>query len=162
MTIGIISDTHYLFDDKLRMFLKDTDQIWHAGDIGSLETADTISSFKPLIAVYGNIDNSQVRAAYPKTALFTCEGMKILMTHIGGYPKHYQKEFLTLIRKEKPHIVLCGHSHILKVIYDEENQHLHINPGAAGNYGFHQVRTAVRLNITKGQISDLEIGEWER
>ncbi len=162
MTIGIISDTHRFFDNKIIEFLKDTDEIWHAGDIGSLETADAIAAFKPLTAVYGNIDDTRVRAAYPKIALFEREGMKVLMTHIGGYPGHYNADIRPMIEREKPDIVVCGHSHILKVIYDKKYRHLHINPGAAGTYGFHQVRTAIRMQLRERQISDLEIGEWKR
>ena len=123
--IGIISDTHGTFDDTLREFLKDVDEIWHAGDIGSLELADTIASFKPLRAVSGNIDGGLTRRVYPDFLAFECEGVRVLMTHIGGYPRHY-------------------------------------NPGAAGEYGFHKVRTAVRLVIDGADMRDMEVGEWPR
>lgn len=160
--IGIISDTHGLFDDKLRDFLSEVDVIWHAGDFGNLQTADTIAAFKPLVGVYGNVDDARVRLVYPQYQCFSCEGVKVLMTHIGGYPGRYEPEVRGNIDQYKPRIFISGHSHILKVMPDRKRNLLHINPGAAGISGFHHVRTAVRFVIDGGDIRDLEVGEWQR
>lgn len=160
--IGIISDTHSTFDEPLREFLSEVDEIWHAGDIGSVELADEIAAFKPLRAVYGNIDGGVARRIYPQFASFRCEGVQVLMTHIGGYPRHYSPAAVRMIQSSKPDIFIAGHSHILKVIYDPIYSLLHINPGAAGKYGFHKVRTAIRFTIDGEQIKDMEIGEWQR
>jgi putative phosphoesterase len=160
--IGIISDTHGTFDDCLKYFLKDVDEIWHAGDIGNVETAEAIAAFKPLKAVYGNIDNTSVRYHYQEFAYFKCEEVTVLMTHIGGYPRHYHPKALQKIQTARPKIFISGHSHILKVIYDNVYDLLHINPGAAGCYGFHNVRTAIRFTIDGSDIRDMEIGNWNR
>ena len=160
--IGILSDTHGLFDTPLRNFFAEVDEIWHAGDIGSIELADRIAAFKPLHAVYGNIDDRTTRLAWPATARFGCEALTVLMTHIGGYPGRYTPAFLRDIEQYRPNLIVTGHSHILKVIYDRAHDALHINPGAAGIYGFHTVRTAVRLVIDGRDIRDLEIGEWPK
>ncbi len=160
--IGLLSDTHYTFDEPLREFFKDVDEIWHAGDIGTLAIADAIAAFKPLRAVWGNIDGADVRRAHPKFQLFDCEHERVLMMHIGGYPKRYTPEAQALIREHKPTIFISGHSHILKVIYDNQHQHLHLNPGGAGNYGIHKVRTALRFKIDGERIFDMEVGEWQR
>lgn len=160
--IGIISDTHGIFDGALRDFLKDMDEIWHAGDFGSTDIADQIAAFKPLKAVYGNIDGGIVRQIYREYACFGIEDITVLMTHIGGYPGHYQPEALRRIESVKPDIFISGHSHILKVMFDKRRNVLHINPGAAGKSGFHKVRTAVRLEIDGKRISNLEIGEWPK
>ena len=160
--IGVISDTHGTFDETLRNFLKDVDEIWHAGDFGSIELADQIAAFKPLKGVYGNIDGGVMRRAYNEFAFFECENKRVLMTHIGGYPRHYHPKALQKIQSCKPKIFIAGHSHILKVIYDNVYDLLHINPGAAGCYGFHNVRTAIRFTIDGADIRDMEIGNWER
>lgn len=160
--IGLISDTHGTFDKCLQEFLSDTDEIWHAGDIGSMEAADKISAFKPLKAVYGNIDGGVMRRVFKRFEYFDCEGVSILMTHIGGYPGHYDKTAFEKILQYRPTVFICGHSHILKIIYDKKNGVLHLNPGAAGTYGFHNVRTALRFVIDGTQIRDMEIGEWPR
>ncbi len=160
--IGLISDTHNLFDGTLMDFLRDVDEIWHAGDIGSLELADRIAAFKPLRAVCGNIDDSTVRSTYRPVLSFEVEGMRVLMTHIGGYPNHYDHRILPQIMQLHPDIFVSGHSHILKVIYDKRMSLLHLNPGAAGSYGFHRVRTALRFTIDAGAVRDMEIGEWPR
>ncbi len=160
--IGLISDTHNLFDGTLMDFLRDVDEIWHAGDIGSLELADRIAAFKPLRAVCGNIDDSTVRSTYRSVLSFEVEGMRVLMTHIGGYPNHYDHRILPQIMQLHPDIFVSGHSHILKVIYDKRMSLLHLNPGAAGSYGFHRVRTALRFTIDVGAVRDMEIGEWPR
>ena len=160
--IGLISDTHSTFDETLREFLRDVDEVWHAGDIGSLALADEIAAFKPLRAVYGNIDDHEVRRTYPEVAVLDVEGFRVLMAHIGGYPDHYDRRALAHIYQTRPTIFVAGHSHILKVIYDKRFSLLHLNPGAAGRYGFHKVRTALRFTLDGGDIRDMEIGEWPR
>lgn len=160
--IGIISDTHGIFDTALKGFLADVDEIWHAGDIGSAALSDEIAAFKPLRAVYGNIDDAQTRRIWPETACFACEEITVLMTHIGGYPGRYEPSFLRRIESCRPGIVITGHSHILKVMYDRRHGALHINPGAAGKYGFHKVRTAIRLEVDGSAIGSLEVGEWKK
>lgn len=162
MKIGVISDTHGLFDKTLMEFLAPCDQIWHAGDFGSVEVADKIAAFKPLKGVYGNIDGGVMRRMFSEVNLFEVEGVKVLMTHIGGYPRHYAPKALQHIHTAQPKIFVAGHSHILKVIYDPIYDLLHINPGAAGNYGAHRVRTAIRFDIERGEIKNMEIGEWPR
>ena len=162
MKIGVISDTHNTFDSCLEEFLKPCDEVWHAGDFGSVEVADRIASFKPLRGVYGNIDGGVMRRMYNDVNLFEVEGVKVLMTHIGGYPRHYAPKALQDIHMSRPKIFIAGHSHILKVIYDPVYDLLHINPGAAGKYGIHAVRTAVRFDIEGGEIKNLEIGEWKK
>ena len=162
MKIGIISDTHSTFDDKLREFLAPCDEIWHAGDIGSLELADKIAEFKPLQAVYGNIDGGIIRRVYHDFILFEREGVRVLMTHIGGYPRHYSSRALQHIHASRPQLFVAGHSHILRVEYDKVYDMLFVNPGAAGNYGVHHVRTAIRLDIEHGEIKNMEIGEWHK
>ncbi|WP_295939237.1 metallophosphoesterase family protein [uncultured Alistipes sp.] len=160
--IGIISDTHGTFDELLREFLKDTDEIWHAGDIGSLALADEIAAFKPLRAVAGNIDDGVTRRVYRDFLSFECEGVRVLMTHIGGYPRNYDPRAVARIQSLHPKLFIAGHSHILKVIYDPVYDLLHVNPGATGEYGFHKVRTAVRMVIDGDQMRDMEVGEWPR
>jgi hypothetical protein len=160
--IGIISDTHGFWDEKLSDFLNDCHEIWHAGDIGNLSTANTIATFKPLRAVHGNIDDSKIRGIYPKILRFNCEDVDVLITHIGGSPGKYDKEILPIIKNQPPALFICGHSHILKVIYDKQFDFLFINPGAAGSSGFHNLRTAIRLTIDGNGFSDMEILEIPR
>ena len=160
--IGIISDTHGTFDEPLRNFLRDVDEIWHAGDIGSIELADQIAAFKPLRAVYGNIDGGMTRRIYREVDFFTCEEVPVLMTHIGGYPRRYDARIIGRIQSMRPKLFIAGHSHILKIQYDPVYQLLAVNPGAAGCYGFHKVRTALRLTIDGSDMRDMEIGEWPR
>ena len=160
--IGIISDTHGTFDERLREFLKDVDEIWHAGDIGSLELADEIAAFKPLRAVSGNIDGGVTRRVYPDFLSFECEQVSVLMTHIGGHPRRYDPRAVQRIQAVRPKLFIAGHSHILKVQYDPVYDLLAVNPGAAGEYGFHRTRTAVRLVIDGAQMRDMEVGEWPR
>lgn len=162
MKIGIISDTHGTFDKVLQDFLHPCDEVWCAGDFGTTEVADKIAAFKPLRAVYGNIDGEIVRRMYGEFCFFEVEGVKVLMTHIGGYPRKYAPKALQHIHGARPKIFVAGHSHILKVIYDPVYDLLHINPGAAGKYGIHKVRTAVRFDIEAGEIKNMEIGEWEK
>lgn len=160
--IGLLSDTHGFVNPRILEFFSVCDEIWHAGDIGNVETADMLAAFKPFKAVYGNIDGTEVRSIYPKNNLFICEGVKVLITHIGGYPGRYEKESRQLIESEKPGIFVSGHSHILKVLYDKKHDLLHINPGAAGNSGFHNVITCVRFVIDGKDIRDLEVFEKQR
>ena len=162
MKIGVISDTHNTFDTLLEEFLAPCDEVWHAGDFGSVEVADRIARFKPLRGVYGNIDGGVLRRMYNDFTLFEVEGVRVLMTHIGGYPRHYSPKALQHIHISKPKLFIAGHSHILKVIYDPVYDLLHINPGAAGKYGIHTLRTAIRFDIEAGEIKNLEIGEWSK
>ena len=160
--IGILSDTHGTFDDPLKEFLREVDEIWHAGDIGSLDVADRIAAFKPLRAVSGNIDDGITRRVYPLFQSFECEGVRVLMTHIGGYPRRYDPRALQKLQDLHPKLFVAGHSHILKVAYDPVYELLAVNPGAAGVHGFHKVRTAIRLTIDGGEMRDMEVGEWPR
>lgn len=157
--IGIISDTHFTFDDTLRDFLRDVDEIWHAGDIGSEEVADKLEAFRPLRAVYGNIDGQNLRLRFPEINRFTLEGADVLIKHIGGYPGKYDPSVRSLLQEQPPALFISGHSHILKVKFDPRLNLLHINPGAAGKYGFHQVRTLVRFCIEQGTFQNLEVIE---
>lgn len=160
--IGIISDTHNYFDDKLMRFLDGVDELWHAGDFGSVELADRIAAFKPLVGVYGNCDGGATRVIYPEFRVWDTEDVKVMMTHIGGYPGRYDLKTYARLQSARPKLFVAGHSHILKVQYDRALDLLFINPGAAGLSGFHNVRTAVRLVIDGGQIRDLEVGEWKK
>jgi len=160
--IGLLSDTHGFIDDKIINFFKDCDQIWHAGDIGNLETVDKLKKIKPLTAVFGNIDGYEIRNEYPEKKRFFCENVDVLITHIGGYPGKYTYEVKQEFLKKPPTLFICGHSHILKIIYDKKYDCLHINPGAAGNSGFHKIKTAIRFVIDKSDIKELEILEIER
>jgi hypothetical protein len=160
--IGLLSDTHGSFPDKTFTFFKDCDEIWHCGDFGNIKVAERLQEFKPFRGVYGNIDGQDVRSLFPETQLFTIEQVRVFMIHIGGYPGRYRWESREIIQKEKPGLFISGHSHILKVMYDQKNELLHINPGAAGSYGLHQVITMVRFKIDAREIKDLEIFEKER
>ena len=160
--IGILSDTHGTFDETLMNFFRDVDELWHAGDIGSIELADRIAAFKPLRAVSGNIDGGLTRRVYPHFLSFECEGVRVLMTHIGGYPRRYDPRAVAKIQSVRPKLFIAGHSHILKVAYDPVYDLLAVNPGAAGEFGFHKVRTAVRLVIDGTDMRDMEVGEWPR
>ena len=162
MYIGLLSDTHGVFDEPFRQFFDPVDEIWHAGDFGSMQIAGEISSFKPLKGVYGNCDGYDIRLDYPLYRLFDCEGMKILMTHIGGYPGRYDPRARALIDEFRPDIFVCGHSHILKVVNDTKRNMLVINPGAEGQQGFHTVRTALRFRIENADIRDMEVFELPR
>lgn len=160
--IGLISDTHGLFDDALRTFLKPVDTIWHAGDFGTLECVQSIAGFKPLVGVCGNCDGADIRYDYPLHRYFECGGMRVLMTHIGGYPGHYDPRAKDLILKYSPDIFVCGHSHILRVMNDSRYDMMVINPGAAGKFGFHKVRTALRFRIDSAVLSDMQVCEWPK
>lgn len=160
--IGVLSDTHGWLNPKVFEFFKDCDEIWHAGDIGSTDVAQLLSSFKRLRAVYGNIDGQEIRLSYPKTQIFNIESLKVVMTHIGGYPNHYERGIKELLLLERPDIFISGHSHILKIMNDKELGLLHINPGAAGKHGFHQMVTMVRFMISGSEICNMELYECSR
>lgn len=157
--IGLLSDTHAHWDDKYLQYFETCDEIWHAGDIGSLEVALRFEAFRPFRAVYGNIDGQEIRARYPQTLRFKVEEAEVLMKHIGGYPGNYDPSIKGSILVRPPRLFVSGHSHILKVKYDKTLDMLHINPGAAGIYGFHKVRTLVRFVIDGAAFKDLEVVE---
>lgn len=157
--IGLLSDTHGYWDDRYLKYFEPCDEIWHAGDIGSQDIIDRLKAFRPFRAVYGNIDGQDIRLQYPETNRFTLDGADVLMKHIGGYPGKYDRSVHPVLLAHPPRLFISGHSHILKVKYDPTLQLLHINPGAAGKYGFHTQRTLVRFSIHEGQFSDLEVIE---
>lgn len=159
LQIGVLSDTHGFVPPQLYHFFDKCDEIWHAGDWGDLATFHQLKKFKPLKTVYGNIDGQYLRLEMPEVVSFTLEQTKVLMLHIAGYPGNYNAKAKQLIRQYAPNIVVCGHSHILKVINDKQLNHLHINPGAAGYKGFHQVATAIRFRISENRFFDMEV--WE-
>lgn len=160
--ILLLSDTHGHVDDHIMKYVKESDEVWHAGDIGTTQVTDTISNLKPLRAVFGNIDNHELRLSFPEELLFECEDMNIYMTHIGGRPGRYSKRVSEKIKSLKPKIFICGHSHILKIQFDKVNQLLFINPGAIGKHGFHKVRTMVRFVIDKSEIKNMQVIEVKR
>jgi len=157
--IGLLSDTHAYWDDKYLTYFENCDEIWHAGDIGSLEIARKLAAFRPLRAVYGNIDGQDIRKEFPLINRFTIDGADVMMKHIGGYPGNYDASVRGSILVRPPQLFISGHSHILKVKYDKTLNLLHINPGAAGISGFHKVRTMVRFVIDNGVFKDLEVIE---
>ncbi len=160
--ILLLSDTHSFINDQMLKYIKQADEVWHAGDIGSINVTDTIQKYTILRAVYGNIDDNKIRSSFPLDAKFTIEGVTVWMTHIGGYPKRYNPRVREAIQRNPPKLYITGHSHILKVMFDKKLDLLHINPGAAGKSGFHKVRTMVRFEIDKENIKNLEIIELEK
>ncbi|MBT8221139.1 MAG: metallophosphatase family protein [Bacteroidia bacterium] len=156
MRIGLLSDTHSYLDPQVFELFAEVDEIWHAGDVGKLSVAEELKVFKPFRCVYGNIDGQDIRLDYPRDLRWECEGMDVWMTHIGGYPGRYNQRVRSIMKSNPPGLFICGHSHILKVMFDEKHQCLHINPGAAGKSGFHRVRTMVRFSIVEGRVKDLE------
>lgn len=160
--IGLLSDTHGYWDERYLKYFEPCDQIWHAGDIGSMEIVERLEAFRPLKAVYGNIDGQDMRRLFPEIARFTVDGADVLMKHIGGYPGKYDASIRSTLFANPPRLFISGHSHILKVKYDKSLNLLHINPGAAGIYGFHTVRTLVRFCINNGSFSDLEVIELNK
>lgn len=160
--ILLLSDTHSYIDDLVIKHIKNADEVWHAGDIGDLKVTETIKKLKPLRAVYGNIDNSEARLEFPETTRFMCENVEVLITHIGGYPGRYNPKIRPILQSQPPKLFICGHSHILKVIPDKKLNLLHMNPGAIGIYGFHQVRTMLRFTIDGSKIDNLEVIEIKR
>ena len=157
--IGLLSDTHSYIHQGIYDFFGKCDEIWHAGDIGNIAVADEISKFKPFRAVYGNVDGQEVRIVYPKNQRFFCENVDVWMTHIGGYPGHYSIEVKNELFRNPPKLFIAGHSHILRVMYDKKLQFLYMNPGAAGKYGFHVVKTLIRFEIDGSKIQNLEVIE---
>ena len=160
MNIGILSDTHGWLDERIFHFFKDCDEIWHAGDVGSIDIIDKLTAFKPTIGVYGNIDNHEVKMAFPEFKMIKREGVNIMITHIAGTPKRYNKAVSDKLKEVIPQMLVCGHSHILKVMADRKNYNmLYVNPGAAGKHGFHKIRTIIRLELNQGKIENMEVIE---
>lgn len=162
MKILLLSDTHSYIDNHILEHAKWADEVWHAGDIGDLAVTDAIAKIKPLRAVYGNIDDTRARQEFPLNNRFVCEGVDVLITHIGGYPGRYSPTIREELYKHPPKLFICGHSHILKVIPDKKLGLLHMNPGAIGKHGFHKVRTMLRFTISSGKIDNLEVIEIPR
>lgn len=160
--IGLISDTHGFLHPRVEEFLSGCDEIWHSGDVGDYQVINRFESTKTVRAVFGNIDGREVRTRLPKYQIFHCEQVKVVMTHIGGYPGRYEKEARERLETEKPNIFISGHSHILKIIYDKKRSLLHLNPGAAGNNGFHNSITALRFKIEGADILEMEILDIKR
>ena len=160
--ILLLSDTHSHIDDRILSYAREADEVWHAGDIGDLTVTDTLKELKPVRGVYGNIDGALVRREFPLDNRFTCEDVDVWITHIGGYPGRYQKRVREVMQENPPKLFICGHSHILKVQYDKKFGLLHMNPGACGKVGFHQVRTMLRFSIDGKEIRDLEVVELGR
>ena len=162
MKIGLLSDTHSIIDKRILKFFENCNEIWHAGDIGTIKTLESLEKFKKIRAVYGNIDNHQIRKEVNEFLLLKYEKLVILIIHIAGKPPKYNKITYNLIKKHKPNILICGHSHILKIHRDKENDILIINPGASGNVGFHKFKTAIKFNIINSNIKNLKIIELKR
>jgi putative phosphoesterase len=160
--ILLLSDTHSYIDNQILKFVKQADEVWHAGDIGTIEVMDTIQKIKPVRAVFGNIDDNIIRSEFPLDQRFTVENVNVWITHIGGYPNRYDARIKEEIAKNPPKLFISGHSHILKVMFDKKLNLLHMNPGAAGKHGFHQVRTMLRFEVNDDKISNLEIIELEK
>jgi uncharacterized protein len=157
--ILLLSDTHSHIDEKVLKYVNEADEVWHAGDIGDLSVTDKIKTIKPLRAVFGNIDDGKARMEFPLHNRFMCERVSVLITHIGGYPGKYNPAIKHELIENPPKLFICGHSHILKVMFDKKLDLLHMNPGAAGISGFHQIRTMLRFVIDGEKIKDLEIIE---
>jgi putative phosphoesterase len=160
--ILLLSDTHSYIDEDILKYVKEADEVWHAGDIGDIVVTDAIKKLKPLKAVYGNIDNATIRTEFPEHNRFMCEDVDLWITHIGGYPKAYHPFIREAIKTNPPKLFICGHSHILKVMPDKNLNLLHMNPGAAGKHGFHKVRTMLRFTIDGAKIENLEIIEFNK
>jgi len=160
--ILLISDTHGLIDDFILKHVKQADEVWHAGDIGTTEVTDTIKKYKPVRAVFGNIDGAEIRKEFPEVQRFVVEGVSVLLIHIGGYPGRYTQIVRDILRVNPPKLFISGHSHILKVMFDKKYNLLHINPGATGIKGFHKQRTMVRFVLDNGDIRELEVIEVKK
>ncbi len=160
--IILLSDTHHSLDKRFIPYLSDVDEIWHAGDIGSINILDELNQYAEVKAVWGNIDNAIIRSELKKTLYFKCEQVKVMMTHIGGYPGKYNKDILSNIKDAKPNLFISGHSHILKIMYDKELDLLHMNPGAIGDFGIHKVKTIVSFTIDEEKIKSLKVIEFPR
>ncbi len=155
----MLSDTHGHMDETILKYAAQADEVWHAGDIGNLSVTDRLKALKPVRGVYGNIDDHVIQKEFPENNRFMCEEVDVWITHIGGYPNRYNVRVRDEIRSNPPKLFICGHSHILKVMHDKKLGLLHMNPGACGKHGFHQVRTMLRFVIDGGKISDLEVVE---
>ncbi len=155
----MLSDTHGHMDETILKYAAQADEVWHAGDIGNLSVTDRLKELKPVRGVFGNIDDHVIQKEFPENNRFMCEGVDVWITHIGGYPNRYNVRVLDEIRSNPPKLFICGHSHILKVMHDKKLGLLHMNPGACGKHGFHQVRTMLRFVIDGEKISDLEVVE---
>ena len=160
--ILLLSDTHGYIDNDILKYVKQADEVWHAGDIGDLAVTDAIKAIKPLKAVYGNIDDTKTRNEFPEHNRFLCEDVEVLITHIGGYPGRYNPRIKNELYQNPPKLFICGHSHILKVIPDKKLNLLHMNPGAVGKHGFHQVRTMLRFTIDGTKIDNMEVIEFKK
>jgi hypothetical protein len=160
--IVLLSDTHHTLDERFFPHFENADEIWHAGDIGSLEITDTLKKYAPIRVVYGNIDDKTIRTEFKANLYFKCEKVNVMMTHIGGYPGRYNKKIRPIIEEANPDLFICGHSHILKVMYDKKNQLLHMNPGAIGDYGIHKVKTILCFTIEGKEIKNLRVVEFPR
>lgn len=160
--ILLLSDTHGCLDEFILKHAQEADELWHAGDIGPVSIADDLSRIKPLRAVYGNIDDYPVRLQYPETLCFNAEGLRVAMLHIAGLPRKYLPKSKALLQEFRPDVLICGHSHLLKIVRDPVQRHLHLNPGAAGVHGFHKVRTMVRFIVEGGKIREMDVLEMPR
>lgn len=156
MRIGLLSDTHGFLDDELLTHLSDCDELWHAGDFGSTEVLDRLEAYKPTRGVYGNVDAAELRNRVPHDMTWQCEGVRVYMTHIGGYPGRYDRNAKKQLTLHRPDLFICGHSHILRVMRDPALGFLHMNPGACGHHGWHAVRTLLRFTVEAGKISAVE------
>ncbi len=157
--IALLSDTHGFIDEQILRLIEPCHEVWHAGDIGDILVTDTLQKHKPLRAVFGTIDGTKARAEFPENNRFMCEGVDVWITHIGGYPGHYDIRVREELKRNPPKLFICGHSHILKVMFDKKLNTLHMNPGAAGKSGFHKMRTLLRFTIDADNIKDLEVVE---
>ena len=160
--ITLLSDTHSFLDERILPYIKNSDEVWHAGDIGSIEIMDKISTFSKFRGVYGNIDNYKIQIELDKVLIFKCEEVKVIITHIGGSPYKYNKEVNKLIKTYKPNLFICGHSHILKIQYDKNNKLIYMNPGSCGNSGIHISKTIILFNIDKKKIFDVRVIEFTK
>lgn len=160
MKIGLLSDTHSFLDNKVFDYFKEVDEIWHAGDIGDAEVINQLEKYKTVRAVYGNIDDKNIISRYPEDNWFDCEGIIVWMTHIAGAPPNYNPRIKKVLQEKIPGLLICGHSHILKVVKDKTYQNMvYINPGAAGNHGFHHMKTILRFEILNKEIKNMEVIE---
>lgn len=157
--IGLLSDTHAHWDERFARYFAECNEIWHAGDIGSVALVERLQEICPVRAVYGNVDGGELRRMFPEVLTWQCEDARIMMTHIGGYPGKYDPRIRPRLMQERPDLFISGHSHILKVLYDDKLRCLHINPGAAGLQGWQTVRTLVRFCVTGKDFHDLEVIE---
>ena len=167
MRIGLLSDTHGFLDDAVFRHFAECDEIWHAGDFGTIDVLDRLKAFKPLRGVYGNVDGAQLRAGLPEDLVWECEGLNVYMTHIGGYPGNYDRRARREVHRLRPGLFICGHSHILKVMRDKTLGLVHMNPGACGHHGWHVVRTLLRFTVENAKISGVQAielgprGRWQ-